>query len=264
METLIHIRSSDDERIAAYRNIKDAQLQKREGLFLVEGKQVVRRLLMESRFPIHSVLVLDKQLDHIRDLINFDSCTFPVYLADSNVMNDIVGFDFHRGIIALGERNPLPPVTEVIGKARTLVLLEGVTNPDNIGSIFRNAAGLGAGGLIIDSSCADPLYRMATRVSIGTSLIMPWTRAENWGDTLNFLREEGFTLIGMTPNKSATEFSELLPKPKKWALVLGAEGPGLSQSSLEKCDILLKLRMTRNVDSLNVATAAAIGMYQLI
>lgn len=231
---------------------------------MVEGKQVVRRLLSESLLPIHSVLVLDKQLSHLQDILDRKKEDFPVYLVDSTVMNNIVGFDFHRGIIALGKRKAYPNINEIASKASALVLLEGLSSPDNVGSIFRNAAGLGADALVLDSSCADPLYRMATRVSIGTSLIMPWTRVEDWPEVLKELKEQGFTLIGMTPGASAIDLSALDDKPKKWALILGSEGPGLSDQTRMACDLLLKIPMARNLDSLNVATAAALGLYELV
>jgi tRNA G18 (ribose-2'-O)-methylase SpoU len=263
LETVTRILASDDERILDYLNIKDAQLQRRGALFLVEGHFVLRRFLSQSRFAVHSVLVHEKQLERLRDLLSERAIDFPIYVADAKVLNDIVGYKFHRGVIALGHRKSLLSLEDIVENASRIVLLEGLSNPDNVGSTFRNAAGLGADAIVIDHACADPLYRMSTRVSIGTSLTLPWTRIDDWVGGLKKLKERGFVLAGLTPSAHSYDIRSLKDIPEKWALVLGSEGYGLSPKTLKACDLHLRIEMQAEIDSLNVATAAAIGLFAL-
>jgi len=263
LETLISIDDFEDERIAEYRNVKDASLERREGLFLVEGLLVVQRFLKQSRFPVRSILILDKKLERLSEEFKAYPGELTVYVASSEVLDRIIGFPFHRGVMALGVRTPMRTLAELANNARRIMVVEGVLNPDNIGSLFRNAAGLGTDAILLDSTCADPLYRMATRVSIGTSLTLPWTRCEAWHQDLRELKSLGFRLLGLSPQAHALDIGQVGDLGDKLAVVLGSEGEGLQEDTIDLCDQLLRIPMQSNVDSLNVATAAAIAMFAL-
>jgi tRNA G18 (ribose-2'-O)-methylase SpoU len=263
VETVIPIDDFEDERIALYRNIRDAQLYRREGLFLLEGTLVVQHALRHSKFALRSVLVQDKKLDRLKEDLENHGESVAVFVAPDTVIDQIVGFDFHRGVIALGARCALPGIEEITKDARRILLLEGIANPDNVGSLFRNAAALGVDAVLLDPSCADPLYRMATRVSIGTTLSLPWTRVKDWPEDLHVLKEAGFSIVGLTPVDSALDIRMFPFSDKKYALLLGSEGPGLKPDTLANCDQVLRIPMHANIDSLNVATAAAVALFTL-
>jgi len=251
---MIPVDDPEDLRLADYRAIKDGAP---EGAFYVEGAHVVRRFLTESRFPVRSVLLSERRASAFSDL----ALDAPVYVAPSEIVDAIIGFDFHRGVIAIGERRPDPAPAELLEGARRVLVLEAIANHDNVGAAFRSAAGLGADAVLLDPRTADPLYRKAIRVSIGTTLSLPWARLAPWPEALDALRARGFVLAGLSP-EGATELGALAA-PAKLALLVGTEGAGLDAATLARCDLRVSIPMRRGVDSLNAATAAAIAMYVL-
>ena len=257
----IRIGSPDDERLTEFRNVPDPQLLQRLGLFVAEGRLVVARLLA-SRLETRALLVTDAALASLTSVLV--DRTFPVYVVPQSVMSGVTGFNFHRGCLAVGVRPPARDWREVIRDARRLVILERIGNVDNVGSIFRTAAALGVDGVLLQTDCADPLYRKAIRTSMAASLTMPYATAP-WPDTLGELRERGWTTVAMTPTAEAPLLRDVAADvvTRRVAVVLGHEGEGLTQDALAACTHRARIPMTNGVDSLNVATAAAIALYQM-
>ena len=251
----------DDPRLAAYRNIPDPELLARGGLFIAEGRLVVRRLLRESRFVTQSVLVTPAALPAIRDVLD-EPATPPVFVVPQAVMNQVAGFNIHRGCLALGHRGPLPPLEAIATGARRLIVVERIANPDNIGGIFRNAAAFGADGVILDAVSTDPLYRKAIRTSVGTALLVPFARAADWSTKLRAL---GMLTVALTPSRNAVPLREAAPRLRqsRVALVLGHEGDGLTQYAMDACDLRVRIATSDLIDSLNVAVAAGIALYEI-
>jgi len=257
-----------DHRIADYRDIRDVDLRVRRGLFVAESRAVVRRLLTSMRFRTRSVLLTSPALESLRGALQAADPPVPVYLTSHEIARAIVGFDFHRGCVALGERMAEPLLEPLVGRPgpRLLVGLEDLSNPDNVGGVFRNARAFGADAVLLSAGCADPLYRKAIRVSMGASLVTPFAHLPDWTDGLVRLREAGYTLLALTPNPSALDIVLLgtdRPVPLRVALLLGAEGPGLRAETRAAADLEMQIGMAPGVDSLNVATAAGIALHHL-
>jgi tRNA G18 (ribose-2'-O)-methylase SpoU len=253
-----------DPRIASYREARDGRV-RRAGLFLAEGRLVVRRLL-ESRFAVRSVLATRGVLDDLGDAIG-KRPSVQRYEASAETIRAVVGFTFHRGCLALGEEGPPIPAPAVVEPAgsRLMLGLEDVTDPDNVGAIFRNAAAFGAAGLVLSPRCADPLYRKAVRVSMGATLALPFATID-WRDGLRALRAAGYTLMALTPHGGAQSLDAVVadgPAPRRLAVLLGAEGAGLSEATHRAADLRVRIAMAPGVDSLNVATACAIALHRL-
>jgi tRNA G18 (ribose-2'-O)-methylase SpoU len=253
-----------DARIASYRAARDGRV-RQAGLFLAEGRLVVRRLL-ESRFTVRSVLATRGVLDELGDALG-KRPSVRAYEASAETIRAVVGFKFHRGCLALGEEgSPIPAPTVVEPSGPRLVLgLEDVTDPDNVGAVFRNAAAFGAAGLLLSPRCADPLYRKAIRVSMGATLALPFATT-SWRDAVAALRAAGYTVMALTPHPGAENLAAVvaagLPS-RRLALLLGTEGAGLSEATRRAADRRVRIAMAPGVDSLNVATACAIALHRL-
>ncbi|PYE17564.1 tRNA G18 (ribose-2'-O)-methylase SpoU [Williamsia limnetica] len=232
-----------------------------KGLVIAEGVLVAERMVA-SRFTTHAFLGVDKRLRELAPTLTDASVSgVPFYRASAAVMAEIVGFHLNRGVLAVARR-PVPlGVAEVIETARTVAVLEGVNDHENIGSIFRNAAGLGVDAVIFGGACADPLYRRSVRVSMGHALLVPFAHAANWPSDLDILREKDFRIISMTPDAAAIPLSEAVDA-ERVAFMVGAEGPGLSETAMRAGDVRARIPMARGTDSLNVATAAALAFYE--
>lgn len=258
----MHLDSPDDPRLADYRSVSDPTLAVRHGLFIAEGRLVVRRLLEHATLRTRSVLVtatahaaLDDALQRRPDV--------PVYVVPPEVLAGVAGFHIHRGCLALGERAVLPAWQTLAATAQRLVLLEQIGDPDNVGAIVRSAAAFGMQGVLLAPGCADPLYRKAIRTSMGTALNMPFALAEPWPQLLHELQEQAWTVVALTPVRQAPPLAEILHGAgARVAVLVGHEGNGLSDDALRLCPHRARIPMAQSVDSLNVAAAAAIAFYE--
>jgi tRNA G18 (ribose-2'-O)-methylase SpoU len=230
------------------------------GLVIAEGVLVVQRMLM-SRFTARALLGTDKRLRELEaDLSGVDT---PYYRATAEVMADVVGFHLNRGVLAAAPRPAELTLAEVLDGASTIAVLEGVNDHENLGSIFRNAAGLAVDAVVFGTGCADPLYRRAVRVSMGHALLVPYAWA-SWPADLSALRDNGFRLLAMTPNPQALALADAMTglADDRVAILVGAEGPGLTEHAMRSSDVRVRIPMSRGTDSLNVATAAALAFYE--
>jgi tRNA G18 (ribose-2'-O)-methylase SpoU len=263
---------TDDPRIADYRDIVDAELMRSRGLFVAEGRLIVRRLIEGRRYLLRSVLVSDAAYRALEGVLAPVAAETPVYICDAAEFHGITGHDIHRGCLALADRpsarsvgdllsTPAPGVSPL--STATFVVLEGITNPDNVGGVFRNAAAFGADAVVLSSTCCDPLYRKAIRTSMATTLRVPYARAERWPGDLDQLRAHGFTIVALTPGEPSITLDELaqLPRPSKMAWLVGTEGDGLTAFAVSFADHLVRIPIAPEVDSLNLAVAVGIALY---
>jgi tRNA G18 (ribose-2'-O)-methylase SpoU len=262
---MIRIDSANDERLADYTGIREAHLRRDSpttpgGRFIAEG-EVVFRTLIESACQVRSVLCTPARLETIADALDRLDANVPVYVAGLDVMSGVAGFHVHRGLIAIGIRGQEPDLDQLL-RSNLLIVIEDIANHDNIGGIFRNAAAFGAGAVLLSPRCCDPLYRKALRVSVGHALTVPWARLTTWPGGLAQIRQAGLQLIGLTPERGAIDISDL-DQPARRALLLGAEGPGLSDAALDACDVTCRIPIANGVDSLNVAVASGIALHRL-
>lgn len=258
---------SDDPRLADYVALRDPVLRRsREaeaGLFIAEGWTVVERLL-RSRHRVRSVLVTDRGLRALAPVLEGADVTVHVVAAD--VARSVTGYEVHRGVLAAAERPPLPALEALLIGGSVLLVLEDLTDQANLGAVFRNAAALGVDAVLLSPRCCDPFYRRSVRVSMGAVLTVPFTYLPSWPVQLEFLRHHGFVTAALTPDVEAElleEAVEELAGSGRVALVLGAEGTGLSRAALAACDRRVRIGMDAGVDSLNVATAAAVALHCL-
>lgn len=259
------IETADDGRVADYRHLTDSDARRASGLFVVEGREIVSRLLATARFRTRSVLVTEPALRALAERLA--GVDVPVYLAPNAVVERIVGYKFHRGCVAIAERGREPDLASLLETPgpRLLVVTERLADPDNVGGVFRNALAFGADGVLLSSRCADPLYRKAIRVSVGASLVVPFVTLSAWTDALAALRRSGYTLVALTPDASAVDLGVFAAghRPERMAILLGSEGCGLSPETRGSADVEVRIAMARGVDSLNVATAAGIALHRL-
>lgn len=259
---VIEIDDPADPRLEDYRNLKERHLHARSGRFVAESERVVRRLLA-SRLQVESVLVTPTRFQAMADAWASPlSSPFPVYRASSAVLDAIAGFHVHRGCLAIGRR---PSPRPLASGARAVVVLEDLVDVDNLGAVARNAVAFGADALLLSPRCADPFYRKAIRVALGAVFELPITRLERWPDDLEALRARGFSLVAAALTPDATPLPRFTP-PARWALLLGAEGPGLSPQALALCDhrVTIPMSPSPGADSLNVANASAVMLYALM
>lgn len=259
---LIPISSSDDPRIAPYCSVRERDLTGRQGRFIAEG-EVVLNVMLASNYRPESLLISHKQLAFAEQAQNLLGDDVPVYIAEQTVMDAIVGFPIHRGLLAVGLRGPEPEPETLLASLpdNALVLgLAGLANHDNIGGIFRNAAAFGADAVLLDAACCDPLYRKALRVSVGGILKVPFARTTNVDTMIADLRHSGFRILALSPGGQHDLKS--LRHEGKTALILGAEGPGLPEHILQQVETV-SIPMAGGFDSLNVATTSGIALYQM-
>lgn len=265
MANIIEIQDFSAPELDVYARLTEAQLLNREhpeqGLFIAESPKVVERALRGGFRPV-SMLVERK---HIAGEANsvIEACgQIPVYTAEFDVLTQLTGFQLTRGVLCAMHRKPLPTVEAVCRGARRIAVLEDVMNPTNIGAIFRSAAALGMDAVLLTPACSDPLYRRAIRVSMGTVFQIPWTWLEpDWPRTL---KELGFQTAAMALRDDTLSIRDpRLTQAEKLAIVLGTEGDGLADGTIAACDYTVKIPMTHEVDSLNVAAASAVAFWQL-
>lgn len=250
--------------LAAYADVGDPAALTRKGLFVVEGRLPVERLLDENRFAIESVAVTPAAAQALAPVLQRHPGV-TVHICESSALEAVTGFDFHRGCLALAYR-PLAalPLSAFAGASR-LLALEGVGNPDNVGGLFRVALALGAGGVLLDSTSADPLYRKAIRTSMAATLRVPFTRVEPWPSGLDALKADGFTIAALTPDPDALPIGAYPVEPgRRLILMLGGEGPGLRPESMRYAGVTLRIPIDPRADSLNVVVAAGVALTLLV
>ena len=257
----IRIEQSSDPRLAPFRDVGSPAALEAAGLFVAEGRIVVRRLIEGARFPVAAILVTEAACEALSATL--DPVSAPVYVSEPRIVDAITGFNFHRGCLALGRRLPSPSL-DAFGGASTLLALEGVGNPDNIGGLFRTAGALGADGVLLDAASGDPLYRKAIRTSMAATLRVPFSRTSNLPASLAMLRSTGFQLVALTPAADAQSIDEIARgRRDRLVLMLGSEGSGLTRGTLDLADIRARIPIDRRADSLNVVIAAAIALHAL-
>lgn len=265
--TTVLVDDPADERVSEFVGLRDPDLRRRrerasradDGFFIAEGPMVIRQLLRSS-YRVRSLLATERGLKTLEPSLG--GIEAPVYVAAQPVMDAICGFHFHRGALAAADRRPLPGLDELATAAELLVLVEGVNDNENLGAVFRNAAAFGVGAVVLDPTSADPLYRRSIRVSMGHVLHLPYTRAPGWLAALQSIRALGFEVLALTPSTAAEDLRTIQPRPRQ-ALLMGSEATGLSTSALAAADRWVRITMAPEVDSLNVATAAAIALHHL-
>ena len=254
----MRIGDGDDDRLAAFTRIRERDLHNRgDGRFIVEGVIALRTLLTRSRFPVESLLVLENKLQGLSAMISELADDVPVYAVSQSVIDRVAGYPVHRGVLACALKSVPLQLDDLLGMSRLLVLNQ-ISNHDNAGAAFRNAAAFGMDGVILDQGSCDPLYRKAIRVSAGASLYLPYVKSGDGIEHLRSLTARGFDIWAMTPQRSAIALEDL-PVPDRLALVLGAEGAGLPADMITRATAV-RIPMVDGFDSLNVATAAAIAM----
>lgn len=253
----------DDPRLEAYRDIAVPEALVARDLFVAEGRLVVDRLVQGRRHLLHSLLLTETAAGAMATTLAALDLTTPVFVVPQAVMNDVVGFNIHRGCLALAAR-PLPRGLDALPwpSLDRVVVAEGVNNPDNVGGLFRNAASLGAQAIVLGPGCGDPLYRKAIRTSMAATLSLPWVTTADWPGALDHLRAEGLALIACTPDDDASSLYDVA-LPARAAVLVGAEGHGLTAAALARADLTVRIPMHGEMDSLNVATAAAIVLSAL-
>ncbi|MGH3676590.1 MAG: TrmH family RNA methyltransferase [Mycobacterium sp.] len=262
---IVDVEDPADPRLDDFRDLNSVDrrpdLPTGKGLVIAEGVLVVQRMLA-SRFTPRAMLGTDRRLRELAsDLSGTDA---PYYRVTAEVMAEVVGFHLNRGVLAAAPRPGELTVDQVLVGARTVAVLESVNDHENLGSIFRSAAGLGVDAVVFGTGCADPLYRRAVRVSMGHALLVPYAWATGWPTDLAVLADNGFRLLAMTPEETASALPEAMStvSDDRVAILVGAEGPGLTEAAMRASDIRVRIPMARGTDSLNVATAAALAFYE--
>jgi tRNA G18 (ribose-2'-O)-methylase SpoU len=264
----ITITSAGDPRLTDYVALTDVTLRRRlepeHGLFIAESEKVIRRALAAGHRP-RSYLMAPRWLDDLADLVGeAEADGIPVYTGDPAVIESLTGFHLHRGALASMHRLALPSVRSVLARARRVIVLEDIVDHTNVGAIFRSAAALGVDAVLVTPRCADPLYRRAIRVSMGTVFQVPWTRIDPWPESVEALRELGFQVAALALTADSTSLEDYATEaPARVALVVGTEGDGLSARTLQAADRAVRIPMAGGVDSLNVAAAAAVAVWAL-
>src|SRR6476619_6608289 len=263
--SIVDVDDPGDPRLDDFRDLNSVDrrpdLPSGKGLVIAEGVLVVQRMLA-SRFVPHALLGNERRRAELdADLAGVD---IPYYCTSAEVMADVVGFHLNRGVLAVARRPAELTVPDVVSGARTIAVLEGVNDHENLGSIFRNAAGLGVDAVVFGAGCADPLYRRAVRVSMGHALLVPFARAKDWPNDLKLLQDKTFRVLALTPEPAAPSLADAMTglSDDKAAILVGAEGPGVAERAMRASDIRVRIPMSRGTDSLNVATAAALAFYE--
>ena len=263
MNRPIPIDDPDDPRLADYRQVRERDITGRSGGFIAEGVVVLEKLIAGGRHPVRSVLVAEKRVAGLAPLLAGLPADVEIYAAAQPVMDTVVGFPIHRGVLAAGTRAEPDLETLLAGLPQTALIvgLVGIANHDNMGGLFRNAAAFGADAVVIDADCCDPLYRKAIRVSVGAALTLPFARGGKGAELAARLQAAGFSVVALSP-RGETGLAELSRAPRT-AVLFGAEGPGLPASVMASAQTV-RIEMAGGFDSLNVATASGIVLHHLV
>ncbi|MDP1872565.1 RNA methyltransferase [Phenylobacterium sp.] len=243
--------------------VRERDLVGRRGQFIAEGEVVLRHLLASSLCEPLALLAAGDRVARLMELVGDRELTAPIYVAEQAVMDAIVGFPIHRGLLGLGRRRATPAARELLsglGPDALVAVVHGIGNHDNMGGLLRNAAAFGVDAVLLDASCCDPLYRKAIRVSVGAALITPFARLEAADDAIDLLHEMGFKAVALTPS-GAQDLRDYV-RTRRTAVIFGAEGPGLPLDLLARCETV-RIPMAGGFDSLNVATTSGIVLHHL-
>ena len=260
--------TADLPLLADYVGLTDVALRRRtepeRGLYIAESEKVIRRALAAGHRP-RSYLMAERWLTDLADVVaDAERDGVPVFVGEYDVMEELTGFHLHRGALAAMQRPALPSVASVLSDARRVLVLEDIVDHTNVGAAFRSGAALGIDAILVTPRCADPFYRRAIRVSMGTVFQVPWTRIEPWPQEMSALRTAGFTVAALALEEDAVPLDDLADDPpERLALVLGTEGDGLARRTVRDADLTIRIPMAGGVDSLNVAAAAAVAMWAL-
>ncbi len=259
---IVRITDLDDPRVGDYTMLNDAALRRAHeddvGICIVEGTHALRHA-WRAGIELRSLFLTDARLESMQDVV--DTVDTPVYVTSQATMNHVTGFSIHRGVLAAARRPRARPVAELLASARRVAVLEDVSDHENLGVLFRNAAGLDVDAVLLSPRSCDPLYRRAIRVSMGHTLTIPFARLAPWPDALDALRAAEFVRVALTPAGTVELADAGLAGCERVALLFGAEGPGLTDAAMAKVDVAARIRMAGGVDSLNLASAAAIAFY---
>ena len=272
MPDIIEITDLNDDRIGLFTRLTEAQLRNRlepeKGIFIAESAKVVRLALEMGCKPVAYLMERRQLTNQGREFIE-NAGSVPIFTADDEVLEGLTGYRLYRGVLAAMRRPKLPSVDEVLKDAHRVAVLEGIVDSTNIGAIFRSAAALNVDAVLVTANCGDPLYRRAVRVSMGTVFQVPWTRIgetnEDWPERgLERLRSLGFKSAAMALSDDSVSIDdERLNKEEKLCIVFGTVGDGLAKETIARCDYTVRIPMAHGVDSLNVASAAAVAFWQL-
>jgi tRNA G18 (ribose-2'-O)-methylase SpoU len=262
MADLTPVADPDDPRLECYRDVRERDLVGRAGLFVAEGRVVLEKLAQAGRHPLRSLLIAERKLPGLADLLEQFPAQLPAYVVPQAVMDRIAGFPLHRGVLGVGERRAVSAgdLLADLPTSALVVALSAIANHDNMGGIFRNAAAFGADAVLLDAACCDPLYRKSIRVSVGAALTTPFAQLGRDEDLLQTLTAAGLEVVALSP-AGAVELSDLSCGARVAAL-LGAEGPGLAPALMARTRTA-RIEMTAGFDSLNVATTSGLVLYQL-
>jgi tRNA G18 (ribose-2'-O)-methylase SpoU len=262
------VEDARDARVRDYFDLTDVALRRvlepEQGLYLAESEKVIRRAL-GVRHRMRSLLMAPRWLTDLADLVEQAVRDgIPVYVASPPVIEAMTGFHLHRGALAAMHRPDLPDPVKLLDGARRVAVLEDIVDHTNVGAVFRSAAALGVDAVLVTPHCADPLYRRSVRVSMGTVFQVPWTRLPDWPGSVAALQSAGFLVAALTLTDGAIDLDALAAiAPERLAVVLGAEGDGLSRRAVAAADVAVRIPMAGGVDSLNVAAASAVAFYAL-
>ena len=256
---------ADDPRLADYRGVSDPSLLRSRKLFVAEGRIVVTRLIEDGRWILRSVLVSNAARRDLEPTLAAVAGRVPIFVCETSDFLGITGHDIHRGCLALVERPPALRLENVLVAARLAVVLEGVSNADNVGGVFRNAAAFGADVVLLSPTCCDPLYRKAIRTSMGATLRVPFVQLEEWPAALTPVRAAGFRLVALTPHEPSEALDAFASRlrGRKLALLVGSEGPGLTVAIESAANDRVRIPMAGGIDSLNLAVATGIALEHL-
>ncbi|WP_312179316.1 RNA methyltransferase [Arthrobacter sp.] len=263
--SLYRLESADDPAVSDYTRLTDTSLRRlrepAEGMYIAESSKVLRRAIDAGHRP-RSFFLADKWLPDLQDILDrFPEV--PAYIGTPAILEEITGFHLHRGALAAMQRPAPLELAPVLAAARRIAILEDIVDHTNIGAIFRSAAALGVDAVLVSPQCADPLYRRAIRVSMGTVFQVPWLRLQDWPGALADLRSAGFTTAALALEEDSLTLQELGARQhERLALVLGTEGDGLSRGTLAEVDVTVRIPMQGGVDSLNVAAASAVAFWE--
>lgn len=262
------ITDRSDSRLDPFRNLK-GQSVRSDGTFVAESELVLERIF-QANIGVRAILISPPRAERLQDFIahNVDRARneISVYVAERDLIDSVVGYPLNRGVIVLADRPALPSAEEVLGGAKTVVALEGVMDPDNVGTMFRHSAGFGVDAVLLHRKTGDPLYRKTIRTSMGWSIEIPYAHTSSGSNLPDVLNGAGFVSLALTPDPTAEVLSDVLGElsdTQPLALMLGAEGPGLEPDTLAAATRRVRIPLSDGVDSLNVSTAGAIALYAL-